>query len=245
MRREEDHAIGAATVLRDRDARLYLGGVIVSGFGDSAMSLVAGIWVKTLTGSNGLAALVGFCVWLPTLVGPAIGAVADRVRRRTLLVGTDLTLAAVLTAPLAVRSEGRIWILFAVLTLVGAGTVLIDAAETALIAATVPAGLRGDFNGLVLSAIESTKLLAPAAGAGLFTLLGGPAVALLDAVTFALAAGAFAMTRVREHVPAPRGEAGWRAATVEGARFLWRHRQPRDRPRPALPAHRGAHRHSG
>lgn len=216
--------MGAITVLRNRDTRLYLGGVLVSGFGDSAMSLAAGIWVKTLTGSNGLAALVSFCVWFPVLLGPAIGTAVDRVRRRRLLVGTNLTLAVALTAPVAVRSAGQIWILFAVLTLVGTGTVLIDAVETALVAATVPDRLRGDFNGLVRSAIESMKLLAPAAGAGLFAVLGGPAVALLDAVSFALAAGAFAMVRVREQAPAPRTGPGWRAEIAEGTRYLWRHR---------------------
>ncbi|MFE3288314.1 MFS transporter, partial [Streptomyces sp. NPDC059233] len=44
-------------VLRDRDAGLYLSGVVVSGFGTSAMWLVAGVWVKSLTGSDPLAAL--------------------------------------------------------------------------------------------------------------------------------------------------------------------------------------------
>ncbi|MFD0574035.1 MFS transporter [Kitasatospora gansuensis] len=194
---------GIVRVLRDRNAGLYLGGVILSGFGDSAMALAAGIWVKTLTGSDSLAALVGFCMWLPAFVGPAIGTLADRVRRRPLLVGTNLVLAAVLTAPLALRSREDVWLLFVVLTLVGVGTVLVDAAETALIAAAVPGELRGDFNGLVRTSIESMKLVAPLAGAGLFTAFGGPAVALLDAVTFVLAAAAFRLIRVREPRPAP------------------------------------------
>ncbi|WP_406835342.1 MFS transporter [Streptomyces sp. AHU1] len=210
-------------VFRDRNAGLYLGGVIVSGFGDSAMSLAAGIWVKTLTGSSSLAALVGFCVWLPTFAGPVIGTVADRVRRRPLLVATNLVLAAVMTAPFVVRSQEQVWLLFAVLTLVGTGMVLTDAAETALVAAAVPDELRGDFNGLVLTAIESMKLLAPLAGAGLFTAFGGPTVALLDAATFVLAAAAFRLIRVQEAPPAARVKRSWTAETAEGARYLQRH----------------------
>ncbi|MEU6273316.1 MFS transporter [Streptomyces populi] len=210
-------------VFRDRNAGLYLGGVIVSGFGDSAMSLAAGIWVKTLTGSSSLAALVGFCIWLPTFAGPVIGTVADRVRRRPLLVATHLVLAAVMTAPFMVRSQEQVWLLFAVLTLVGTGMVLTDAAETALVAAAVPDELRGDFNGLVLTAIESMKLLAPLAGAGLFTAFGGPTVALLDAATFVLAAAAFRLIRVREAPPAARVRRSWTAETAEGARHLRRH----------------------
>ncbi|MGW1255638.1 MFS transporter [Streptomyces sp. NPDC002513] len=210
-------------VLRDRNAGLYLGGVLVSGFGDSAMSLAAGIWVKTLTGSNSLAAFVGFCVWLPSFAGPAIGTVADRFRRRSLLVATNLALAVVMLAPLAVRSQGQIWLLFAVLTVVGAGMVLTDAAETALVAGVVPNELRGDFNGLVRTAIESMKLLAPLAGAGLFTAFGGPTVAMLDAVTFVLAAAVFRLIRVQEALPGARVRRAWTAQTAEGARYLWRH----------------------
>ncbi|GGL93854.1 MFS transporter [Streptomyces fumigatiscleroticus] len=208
-------------VVRDRNAALYLGGVLVSGFGDSAMSLAAGIWVRTLTGSDSLAALVGFCIWLPTFAGPAIGAVADRVRRRPLLIATSLTLAAVMTAPLAVRSQEDVWLLFGVLTLVGTGMVLTDAAEIALVAAAVPTELHGDFNGLVRTAVESTKLLAPLAGAGLFTAFGGPVVALLDAVSFVLAAAAFRLMRVQEAAPARRVKRrAWTAETAEGARHL-------------------------
>ncbi|MGC4985464.1 MFS transporter [Streptomyces sp. DT193] len=210
-------------VFRDRNASLYLGGVIVSGFGDSAMALAAGIWVKTLTGSSSLAALVGFCMWLPTFAGPVIGTVADRVRRRPLLVATNLALAVVMTAPLFVRSQEQVWLLFAVLSLVGTGMVLTDAAETALVAAAVPDELRGDFNGLVLTALEGMKLLAPPAGASLFTAFGGRTVALLDAASFVLAAAAFRLIRVREASPAPRTGRVWTAGTAEGARYLRRH----------------------
>jgi hypothetical protein len=179
-------------VLANRNVRLYLGGVLVSGFGDSAMSLVAGVWVKTLTGSNSLAALVGFGVWLPLLIGPVIGGLADRLPRRRLLVATNLALSLVLVGPLAVRSPGDIWLLFVTLLLVGIGGVLIDATEVALVTSAIPADLRPDLNGLVRSAIESMKLVAPAAGVGLFAALGGRAVAVLDAATFAVAALLFA-----------------------------------------------------
>lgn len=209
--------------VKDRNAGLYLGAVIVSGFGDTALSLAAGIWVKTLTGSDALAALVGFCLWLPSFAGPLIGTVADRVRRRPLLVAANLILAVVVTAPVAVRSAADVWLLFAVLTLVGTGMVLTDAAQSALVAAAVPPELRGDFNGLVYTAMESTKLLAPLAGAWLFTAFGGPAVAVLDAVSFVLAALAFRFVRVHEERPATREGRAWTTETAEGARHLWRH----------------------
>ncbi|RAJ68877.1 MFS transporter [Streptomyces sp. Amel2xB2] len=237
-------------VLRDRDAGLYLGGVTASAFGDSAMALAAGVWVKTLTGSDGLAALVTFCFWLPAPAGPALGVLADRVRLRPLLAGTSLTLAAVLLLPLAVHSRQQVWLLFVVLVLVGTGAVLTDAAGLALGAALVPASLRGDLNGMARTAVESAKLLAPAVGAGLFTAFGGHAVALLDSLTFVLAAAAFTLLRTRgtggggsrvgtgggaapgradgrssADVNVPRARRSWAAETAEGVRFVW-HRRP-------------------
>jgi hypothetical protein len=42
--RKHTRGAGAARVVRDRDSGLYLGGVLISGFGYRAMLLVAGIW---------------------------------------------------------------------------------------------------------------------------------------------------------------------------------------------------------
>ncbi|MFG1807260.1 MFS transporter [Streptomyces sp. NPDC049040] len=206
-------------VLRDRDAATYLGGVLVSGFGDSAMLLVAGVWVKTLTGSSSLAAAVTCCVWVPALAGPLLGTVADRFRRRRLLIAVNAALAALLPVLLAVRSGRDVWLLLLVLTAVGAASVLCDAAEAGLVASAVPAGLRGDFNGLRMTVNEAMKLLAPLAGAGLFLRWGGGAVALLDAATFVLAALAFRALRIREEPPAPAA-GGWREQTAQGVRAL-------------------------
>ena len=65
-----------------RNGRLYLTGLAVSVIGDNAMSLAAGIWVKSLTGSSSEAALVSVCVYAPSLAGPLAGVVADRARTR-------------------------------------------------------------------------------------------------------------------------------------------------------------------
>src|SRR3954470_13451501 len=81
-------------VLRDPGAGLLLAGFVVSGFGTSALWLASGIWVKDLTGSDGLAALCLLAMWAPTLAGPLLGTLADRVRRKPLLIGTSLLMAA-------------------------------------------------------------------------------------------------------------------------------------------------------
>lgn len=187
------------------------------------MALAAGVWTKSLTGSDSLAALTTFCVWAPTLLGPLIGTLADRARRRPLLIWTNLGMAVVLLPLLAVRSGEEIWILFAVLLVYGSSSVLLDAAEAALVATAVPETLRGDFNGLRMTANEGMKLVAPLLGALLFVQFGGPAVALLDAATFLLAAMAFTVIRVSEPAPRPAEAKRWGAQVTEGIRYLRHH----------------------
>lgn len=211
-------------VLRRRDACLCLAAVLVSGFGTSALWLVAGVWVKDLTGSDGLAALCLLALWAPTAAGPVLGALADTVRRGPLLIGLHLLPAALLPVLTAVDSPGRVWLVFAVLFVYGAVGVVQDAAESALVAGAVPASLLGEFNGLRMTVSEGLKLVAPPAGAVLYGAYGADPVVLLDAASFVLAAGLYACLRAPERSPA-RGE---RVRIAEGARHLWRH--PRLRP---------------
>ncbi|WP_228994211.1 MFS transporter [Streptomyces sp. DH8] len=211
-----------ARVLRDRVAGRYLAGVVVSGFGTSAMWLTAGIWVKSLTGSDSLAALTVCAMWAPVLAGPAIGALADRVGRKPLLVRVNLAMACLLSTLLLVDSGRTVWLVFAVLVLYGAGGVLLDAAESALVAGTVPAPLLADFNGLRMTANEGVKLVAPLVGAGLYTRFGGPAVALPAAATCVVAALVFARLPVREgpRVRGPERAESWRDELAAGLRRI-------------------------
>ncbi|MFG2294883.1 MFS transporter [Streptomyces sp. NPDC048603] len=215
---------GRRAVLRDRNARLYLGAVLVSGFGTSAFWLAAGVWVKTLTGSDGLAALTFLAMWLATPFGPLLGTIADRVRRKPLLIGVNLGLAVLLLSLLAVDSANDLWILFAVLVAYGVGGVVQDAAEAALIAVAVDRALLADFNGLRMAANEGMKLVAPLAGAALCVRFGGQWVAVLDAVSFLLAAWILTRLPVTEKAPVrdPGTDGGGRwAETAAGVRALW------------------------
>ena len=52
-------------LLRHRDARLLVVGQTLSVFGDRAMFLALGVWVKELTGSSAAAGLVFFAYAAP------------------------------------------------------------------------------------------------------------------------------------------------------------------------------------
>ncbi|MFL6140661.1 MAG: MFS transporter [Labedaea sp.] len=204
-----------------RNARLYLLGVGASQLGDTALSLVAGIWVKTLTGSSSAAALVAVCVYGPSLCGPVAGLLADRVRVRTLLLVVNLTGAVLVLPLLLVDSAARAWLIYAVMLGYGTVAVIIDSAETALFVVMLPQDVRRSTNGMRLTLGEGAKLVAPVLGAGVFAALGGGVVAAIDAATFALAALMIGRLRVSAPKPVPRRR-HWRAELTAGLRHIGR-----------------------
>jgi MFS family permease len=171
-------------------ARRYLTGQALSLFGDSALWLACGIWVRTLTGSNTAAALTFLFFTAPALLAPLAGLLVDRVRRRPLLIAANLTGAAILTPLLLVHHRGDVWVIYAVMAFYGLLNVLIAPAQSALLTVLLPGDLLADANATLRTVQEGLRVLAPLAGAGLFTVLGGHAVAVLDMITF-LAAAAF------------------------------------------------------
>jgi predicted MFS family arabinose efflux permease len=186
-----------------RNGRLYLVGGAVSVIGDNAMSLAAGIWVKSLTGSSSEAALVSVCVYAPSLAGPLAGVVADRVRRRRFLLGLNLLSTVLILPMLVVHGPHQVWIIFAVMAWYGTHLVLSSPAESALFAEMLSAQARQRLNGWNLGLQETGRLVAPLVGAGLFALVGGGAVALVDAATFLAAAVAISRIRLHESKPHP------------------------------------------
>ncbi|MGC5380898.1 MFS transporter [Micromonospora sp. DT68] len=190
-----------------RNAGLFVTISLLSGFGGSAMSLVSGIWILDLTGSTGLAALAGLCVYAPVLAGPWLGALLDRAPRRPLVIAVNLVLATMLLALFAVHGPGQTWLIFTVSCAYGLSYVLIDAGETALLPSALPPAELGTVNGWRSSAQEGMKLVAPLAGAGLYAWRGGHAVVALSATMPVLVAILYAAVRLHRtppHRPAQR-----------------------------------------
>lgn len=204
-----------------RNTILYLVGMSASFLGGSAMSLAAGIWVKSLTGSSSLAALVSVCIYAPSALSPLAGLLADRVPRKPLLITVNAATAAAMLPMLAVRSEDQVWLILVAMTCYGAALALIDPAEQALFVVMLPTEERQRINGLRMSLQEGGKLVAPLAGAGLFSLFGGGVVAALTAVTFVVAALAIARLSVTEP-PLPASTGGWLRNLGAGFGHIWR-----------------------
>jgi Na+/melibiose symporter-like transporter len=208
-------AAPAVTATDRRNARLYLVGLATSLLGDSAMSLVAGIWVKSLTGSSAEAGLVGACMYLPSLFGPAAGLLADRVPRRRLLLVLNAASAVIVLTLLAVRSAAEVWLIFCVMIWYGVNLAASDPAENALFAEMLPLDLRQRLNGWRLGLQETGRLVAPLFGAAMFALIGGGSVAAFDSATFVVAALTVAGLRLRPS-PARPAATNWRADLLAG-----------------------------
>lgn len=171
-----------------------------------------------------MAALVSVCIYAPSAAGPLAGLLADRVPRKPLLIAINTTTAAAMLLMLAARAADQLWLIFVAMTCYGAALALIDPAEQALFVTMLPTEERQRINGLRMSIQEGGKLTAPLAGAGLFSLLGGGAVAALTAVTFIVAALSIARLRVAEP-PHRAPTTGWLSELAAGFSHVWR--QPR------------------
>jgi Na+/melibiose symporter-like transporter len=207
------------TLLRHRDARLLLAGESLSVFGDRAMFLALGVWAKQLTGSNAAAGLVFFFLAAPSLLAPLGGMVVDRVKRRQLMIAVDLVIAALLLLLLLVHGRGQLWLLYLVAVAYGAAGLVFSSAQSALLQTMLPGELLASANGFFQTMREGLRLVAPLAGAGLFSAFGGGAVAIVDASTFVASAVALSLLRVHERRPRP-AEQHVLAELTAGARHI-------------------------
>jgi MFS family permease len=211
------------TVLRRRDFRLLFIGQSASLFGDSVLLLGLAIWVKTLTGSNGLAGVTILAMAAPSVLAPALGAVVDRFRRRPFLIVANLASAAALSPLFLVHARRDVWLVYAVGVLYGVSFVVLSAALNGLLKELLPDGSLAQANGLLAMVKQGARLLGPLGGAGLFAAFGPVPMVLIDLLSFLLAAGAMGAIALRETAPA-RTAARWREQIADGSRQLWRDR---------------------
>ncbi|MCX4750871.1 MFS transporter [Kitasatospora sp. NBC_01287] len=206
-------------LLANRNARLYIAGQTLSTFGDSALWLALGIWVKMLTGSASAAGLSFFMFTLGTLGGPVGGVLADRLRRRPLLIATNLATATLVMVLLLVHVRSQVWLIYVVMLGYGLSAAVLGPAQTALLQSMVPAELLGDANSAMQTTQWGLRLATPLLGAGLLAAFGAAPVIIGDAVTFLVAVASLLALRVREERPTP-SEKPWLAEALAGARHI-------------------------
>lgn len=194
--------------LADPRFRRLLAGQSLSSFGDTALYLMLGIWAKELTDSNSAAGGIFLALGLPALLGPLSGHLADRVRRRPLLIGTNAVAGVVVLSLLAVHGRGQLWILYAVAFAYGLASGILSSAGAGLRKSMLGAEQTASANAMLQTVSQGLRIVAPLVGTGMFVAFGGGSVAILDSFTFAAAIVALLTIRLDE----PRGTAPERSS---------------------------------
>lgn len=209
------------TILKRPDFRLLFGGLFFSMTAESMLLLALAIWVKDLTGSDGMAGATILAIVAPITFAPMIGYVVDRFRRKPFLVWALVVSAAGLSPLLLVRDRGDLWILYLVAVGYGLSYVSVSAALNGLIKEVVPAELLPDANGALQTVKQGLRLIAPLLGAGLYASTKGWGLVTAGMAGFALAATIIYFLRVPQEKP-QLGELRWLTEVGAGVRHLVR-----------------------
>ncbi|MBA3252005.1 MAG: MFS transporter [Geodermatophilaceae bacterium] len=206
--------------LREPRFRRLLVGWSLSNFGDSALYLSLAIWAKDLTGSNAAAGLVFFALAVPVFLSPLGGYVADRVRRRPLLIGTNLVGAVMVLALLAVDDVEQLWILYAVAFSYGVLGTVIGSAQSGLLRDLLPDEDLATANAALSTIDQGLRILSPLVGAGIYAAYGGGSLAILASATFLAAVVALATVRIAESDPREHPRESFRREFTAGFRHV-------------------------
>lgn len=207
-------------VLRRPDFRLLFVGLIASMTAESILLLALAIWVKDITGSDGMAGATIFAIVAPMVFAPIVGWAIDRFRRRPSFIVLNLTTAVVLTPLLLVRDRGDVWLIFVVAVGYGLSYIAVNATLNGLIKEIVPDNLLADANGTLQTVKQGLRLVGPLVGATLYTAVGGWVLAVVGMVGFCLAAGTAGLLRLQETRPEPTA-LHWTAEVAAGIRHLF------------------------
>ncbi|HEX8191137.1 MAG TPA: MFS transporter [Pyrinomonadaceae bacterium] len=161
------------------------------------------------------------------LVGPFAGVVADRLRRRPVIIAADLVSALLAVSIPAAFFLGVLGMgqLYAVQFLAGAASICSEVALMAYLPALVRRGQLVRANSQLQASGAAVSVAGPGLAGLLMQVLSAPAVVLFDAASFVLSAAFTALIRAPE--PAHGAETsrtkGVWAEIGEGLRFVYGH----------------------
>lgn len=215
----------------DRGFRLFWAASTVSDFGSYVTTLAIQVLVvTTLAGSATDVGLVNAARWLPyLLLGIVVGALADRVRRKPLLVGTDLARGVLLCAVplLAWPDLLSIPLLIALMAAFGLLSLVNDAAHQSFLPRLLPHGPLTRANARLEQSSAVAQASGPAVAGGLVSWVGAPVAVLVDAVSFLVSGVLTARVRLDDPAPPRTGRAPLRTEMWEGLRWVYGHRMLR------------------
>ncbi|WP_157767594.1 MFS transporter [Actinosynnema pretiosum] len=182
-------------VLSNRDLRLLWLSRAISSFGAWLVVVAIPAHVFAQTGSTTATGLVVAAQYLPpVLLGPLAGALADRLDRRHVMVASDLLRAAAITTLLLPDSD-HFWLVYPVMAVESAGTVLFRPAAQAHIPTITGTGpTLTAANSLTALTDGAMRLLGPPLGAALLFTAGYHTLIAADALSYLISAALIART---------------------------------------------------
>jgi Na+/melibiose symporter-like transporter len=211
----------------DRDFLKLWAGQGVSSFG-SLVSRLALPFTAVLTlhaGAAQMALLVGVETAAGLASAAVAGPIADRVPRRSLMIGADLIRAGVLSCVPIAAAAGSLTmaLLIVVAVLAGAFGALFDVAYEAYLPGLVSLERLAEANSLLGATAAATEAVAFASAGLLVQLFGGPGAVAIDAATFLISAASLLALRAREQRTARQADDDERGALL-GLKLVCRDR---------------------
>lgn len=197
-------------------ALLWIAGII-SLIGDQLLIVALPFYVYTVSNSTLVTGAVFIAGVLPSLVlGSAAGVYVDRWDRKWTLVVANLLLAAVLLPLFAVQSGRDSWIVMVVIFISATVSQFSMPASNALLPTIVSAADLTPANALNAAGRNIALLAGPPLGGVALISLGLAGVALVDLVTFLIAAALIALVRIPPRTAVTNQPAGDAATTLWG-----------------------------
>jgi MFS family permease len=214
-------------LIRHRDFRRLWAGDSISQLGSQvselAIPLVAVISLHASTFEVGVLATLGSAAFL--LIGLPAGAWCDRVRRRPVMIASDLVRAGLLASIPIAAALGILTIaqLFAVVLLLGLATVFFDVSYQSYLPSLVGRGALVEGNAKLAASGSVARVAGPAIGGTLVQLFTAPVALVADAVSFVASATCVGAIRTPEPAPPRPTQRDLRREIGEGLGFVLRH----------------------
>lgn len=184
-----------------------------------AMPIVAYLWLNASVAEMGV---LGALARLPMVLFFVVGVWVDRMRRRPVLIWSDVFRAFMLaTVPvLFVMDLLTLWWLYVVVFAMGVAGVLFEIAYRSYLPILVPPEHLGDGNSKLQLSDSVSKAVGPSLAGVLIATRSAPLVILVDAVSYVLSALCLISIRKREDPPPPDDGGTMIAAIRQGFGFV-------------------------
>jgi MFS family permease len=217
-------ADGTFRSMRIRNFRLFIGGQLISQ-GGTWMQIIALAWVVLhLSGDNGFDMGLSIALqFVPTLLfGVWGGAIADRFDKRRVLVWTQVAMALVALVLAVVDLTGviELWMVYALVFLLGIALAVDNPTRQAFVAELVEAPDLPNAIGVSSASFQLARVLGPAVAGVMIVSAGTGACFVINAVSFLFVIGSLLMMRSSElHPSVPIGRE--KGQLREGLEYCW------------------------